>query len=214
MPGENEIGRRAHAGSAIDAFSGEKRKPVMKRFSWTTRTAVGLALVGMLFPQQRVLAQNPVSRPAAAAPAEPAAAASPALEIVDVALSAGGGFSGQVVDGQGRPLGNTAVMVCQQQKVAATTTTDGSGRFTVHGLQGGMYQVASGQGVKNCRLWADGTAPPAAQNSALVVSSGQIVRGQGGLRYWLTNPWVLSIAVAAAIAVPIALSNRSKAQTS
>jgi hypothetical protein len=48
----------------------------------------------------------------------------------------------------------------------------------------------------------------------LLVTGDQIVRGQGGLRYWLTNPWVLSIAVAAAIAVPIALSNRSKSSAS
>ena len=184
----------------------------MKRIRWMTRTAVILALIGLLVPEHQALAQGPAQRPAQAVPA--AAEASPVMDITDVALTAGGGFSGQVVDAQGRPQAGTSVMICRQQQVVATTTTDQTGQFSVHGLQGGMYQVVAGQGMKNFRLWAAGTAPPAARQSALVVSSEQVVRGQGGLRYWLTNPWVLSIAVATAIAVPIALSNREKSPAS
>ena len=52
------------------------------------------------------------------------------------------------------------------------------------------------------------TAPPAAQSAALLVSGSDVVRGQnGGLVYWLTNPWVLAGLIAAAIAIPIALNN-------
>jgi hypothetical protein len=184
----------------------------MKRFRCLTRTAVGLALFGLLAPERPLLAQTPAQH---SAPTESApAAASPAMDITDVALTAGGGFCGQVVDAQGRPQAATQVLVCRQQQVMATTTTDQNGQFSLHGLQGGIYQIFAGQGMKNFRLWAPGTAPPAARQSALLVAGDQVVRGQGGLRYWLTNPWVLAIGVATAIAVPIALSNRAKAQTS
>lgn len=136
------------------------------------------------------------------------------MDIADVALTSGGVFSGQVVDAQGQPQAGSNVVVSQQQQVVATTTTDQNGQFSIRGLQGGVYQVASGQGMKLYRLWAPDTAPPGARQSALVVTGDQVVRGQGGLRYWLTNPWVLAVGVAAAIAVPIALSNREKASTS
>ena len=187
----------------------------MKRIHWMTRAAVGLALIGTLVPEHHALAQGPGQRPVASAPTESApAAASPVMEITDVALTAGGGFSGQVVDAQGRPQAEMSVMLRQQQRIVATATTDQQGQFSMHGLQGGMYQVVAGQGMNNFRLWASDTAPPGARQSALLVSSDQIVRGQGGLRYWLTNPWILAIAITAAVAVPIALSNRSKASTS
>jgi hypothetical protein len=159
-----------------------------------------------------VLAQAPVQNAVQAEPAP--AAASPVLDVIDVALTAGGEFSGQVVDAQGRPQAGTSVMVCRQQQVVATTSTDEHGQFSLRGLQGGMYQVVAGQGMQSFRLWAPGTAPPAARQSALLIASDQVVRGQGGLRYWLTNPWVLSAAIAAAIAVPIALSNREKSSAS
>jgi hypothetical protein len=74
--------------------------------------------------------------------------------------------------------------------------------------------------MKSFRLWAADTAPPGAQRSALLVADGQSVLGQGApsgfgeLRRWVTNPWVISIAVAAAIAIPIAVATRDKVSTS
>ncbi|HEX4145192.1 MAG TPA: carboxypeptidase-like regulatory domain-containing protein [Pirellulales bacterium] len=184
----------------------------MKRSHWLTRTAVGLALIGSLVPDRRVLAQAPTPPPAQTEAAS--AAANPVTDVTDIALTEGGGFAGQVVDAQGRPQAGTSIMVCQQHQVVATTTTDAQGQFSLRGLHGGVYQVVAGQGMKNVRLWAPGTAPPAARQSALVVASVDVVRGQGGLRYWLTNPWVLAVAITAAIAVPIALSNREKSAAS
>ena len=184
----------------------------MKRVHWMTRTAVGLALIGSLVPEYRAWAQGPGQRLPAID--SPPVAAVPAMDMTDVALTSGGVFSGQVVDVQGRPQAGSTVAVSQTQQVVATATTDANGQFSIRGLQGGMYQVVAGQGMKSYRLWAPDTAPPGARQSALLVAGGEVVRGQGGLRYWLTNPWVLSIALATAIAVPIALSNREKASTS
>jgi Carboxypeptidase regulatory-like domain len=184
----------------------------MKYLRLITRSAVGLALTGMLLPAHLASAQAPAARPLATESAPAAAPTAP--EISDIALAAGGEFSGQVVDTAGRPQAASAVMLLQQQHVVATTTTNQDGRFSIRGLQGGMYQVVSGENMKNYRLWAADTAPPTAQKSAMLVSSSQVVRGQSGWKRWVFNPWVLAVGVATAIAVPIALSNRSKASSS
>jgi Carboxypeptidase regulatory-like domain len=182
------------------------------------RAAVGVAALGLLAPPTLLSAAEPsaTERPETIAPA----ATAPEAVVLDVALSSGGVFSGQVVDAEGRSQAGSSVMVCQQQQVVATATTDQQGQFSIRGLQGGVYQVVAGQGMKSFRLWAPDTAPPGAQQSALLVADGQSVRGQGTqsgfgeLRRWVTNPWVISIAVAAAIAVPIAVFTHDQASTS
>ena len=191
----------------------------MKCFRLLTRTAVGLALAGLVVPEQLVRAAGPAApvmteRLPAAPQAAPVAPAAPT--IGDVALASGGVFAGQVVDAEGRPQAGTVVAVFQQQQVVATVLADQQGQFSIRGMQGGMYQVTAGSKMTNYRLWAADTAPPTAQRSALLISGQDVVRGQGSsrLRYWLTNPWVLAVGVATAIAVPIALSNRSKASSS
>jgi Carboxypeptidase regulatory-like domain len=171
------------------------------------RAAVGIAALGLFAPPRLSSAAEPQ------APERPTASA-PATAIMDVALAAGGVFSGQLVDPQGRPQSGSSVELLQQQQTVATTTTDQDGRFSIPGLQGGMYQVVAGQEMRLYRLWAPDTAPPGARQSVMLVAAGQVVRGQRGWRYWLTNPWVISGAVAAAIAVPIALANRDKVTTS
>jgi len=128
--------------------------------------------------------------------------------VIDVALQQGGTFQGQVLDSQGLPLANTKVSLVQNEVEVASTVTDADGRFSASGLRGGIFVVIAGQGAGVYRLWAANTAPPTAQASALVVSNGEIVRGEdGSIVYWLTNPWVLAAIVATAIALPIALSN-------
>jgi hypothetical protein len=181
------------------------------------RAAVGIAALGLLAPPTLVSAGGPSTneRPAAELPAtELREEVAPAAAVSDVALAPGGVFSGQVVDAQGQPQAGSSVKVCQQQQVVATATTDPQGEFSIRGLQGGMYQVVTGQGMQSFRLWAPETAPPGARQSALLVAGGETLRGQSDLRRWLTNPWVLSIGVATAIIVPIALSIRDQTSSS
>jgi len=179
----------------------------MKR--WLTATAVCLSCLGMLLPQTVLAADAPQPDgplPSAVSPPMPA--------VNDVALQAGGALVGQVVDQQGVPLAHTPVLVRQNDQEVASTITDDNGRFEVSGLRGGLYQVVAGQGVGIYRLWAANTAPPTAQASAMVVSGNDVVRGQdGGLLYWLTNPWVLAGIIAAAIAIPIAVSNHNRSSS-
>jgi hypothetical protein len=153
---------------------------------------VSLAAVGFLLPQP-LLAAKP-------APASPA---------IDVALRDGGLLVGQVVDEQGAALGNVPVSLRYQdrQLVAGKTNKDGS--FGFNGLRGGVYQIVAAKGHGVYRVWTVGTAPPAAQDGALVVSGDPVVRGQagGGFAAFITNPLVIAGVVATAIAVPVAIHN-------
>jgi hypothetical protein len=157
-------------------------------------------MVSMLLPQLG-LAMEPV-----------ADSAKPAISIVDVALAEDGNLSGQVMDLQGVPLASTTVAVVRQGEVVATVQTDSQGRYSVSGLNTGLYQVVTEQGLTVCRVWTAKAAPPSAQAEALVIDGTYTVRGGMGGRPWgpfLSNPWVLGGIVAAAIAVPLALDKKS-----
>lgn len=150
-----------------------------------------------------------------------------ANRIGDVALQPGGRLQGQVLDQQGTVQPHARVTIGQQGEAVAVTQTNDQGHFAVHGLPAGVYQVHTEMGVGVYRLWAPQTAPPAAQDSILLVHSNNVVRGvvgggpgpvapayppaeptgggwMSGLGF-LANPWVLAAIVAAAIAIPLAV---------
>ncbi len=153
---------------------------------------VALATIGFVLPQPLV-----------------AATPSPASPIVDVALREGGLLVGQVVDEQGVGLGNVPVSLRYQDRELAAGKTNPDGTFGFKGLRGGVYQIVADQGHGVYRVWAEGTAPPAAQEGALVVSGDPVVRGQArsGFVAFITNPLVIAGVVATAIAVPVAIHN-------
>ncbi len=159
-------------------------------------TAAALSCVGMLI--------SPV-----------AMAASPVAAPRDVALHDGGTLLGQIVDAQGVAVAMAPVSLQKGGKEVARTQSDRSGKFTVSGLQGGVYQIASADQQGVYRLWASQTAPPAAQRGLMLVSS-DVVRGQsvpgsgpfGGVVNWIgKHPIMTAAAVAAAIAIPLALDD-------
>ncbi len=173
------------------------------------RVAAALACVGMLV--QPALAATPV----AAAPV-----------VADVALAQGGVFSGKVVTAQGAPIAKTAVSLQQAGVVVATAETNAEGIFAVQGLRGGMYQVVADNGVVSYRLWAPNTAPPMANQSALIVTGQEILNGQycgpacppnscppgggngGGVMGWVRqHPLLVAAGIATAIAVPLAVAD-------
>lgn len=136
------------------------------------------------------------------------------LAVADVALGHGGLLIGQVLSTEGRPLADTPVAVLYEGREIATAVSDANGRFAVSGLRGGSYSIVAGDTPGAFRLWAAGTAPPAAGSLAMVVVGNRVVRGQcrpgcnygpvGGL---LRNPWVIATLVGAAVAIPIALAD-------
>ena len=100
-------------------------------------------------------------------------------KTLDVALDADGVLNGYLVDGQGKPLANEAVVVRQGRREVAKTKTDSKGKFEVKSLRGGVYQIESKVGSSNYRVWANGTAPKNSRSVALVVNSKDpVVRGQ------------------------------------
>lgn len=141
----------------------------------------------------------------------------------DVALRPGGLLVGQVVDAQGAVQAEKSVSIQFGDQEVARTTTDQNGVFAAQGLRGGQYQIVTEDGQSLCRLWAENTAPPAADEAAIVVTGQDLVRGQWGGGYgnpgygggygsaWLnwvrSHPYITAGIVAAAIAVPIAVAD-------
>jgi hypothetical protein len=138
---------------------------------------------------------------------------------VDVALQSGGLLIGQVVNAEGQPFAKAEVVLKAGGNEIARCQTDNAGTFQVAGLKGGPVEVAAVGVAGTCRLWAPGTAPPAAQRGLLVVSADDVVRGQhmsgrgvrghggGLLALMIDHPVVTAGAIGAAIAIPIAVSN-------
>jgi hypothetical protein len=136
-----------------------------------------------------------------------AADASAKLNITDVALADNGILQGQVVDLQNHAQPGIPIVLRYQNRDVVKTVTNTDGQFSVQDLHGGVYNVATAQGESSFRLWAPRTAPPAAQQNAIVyVQNGGLAAG-GGIKSILGHPLVLPAAVATAIAVPVAVSN-------
>jgi hypothetical protein len=167
------------------------------------KMAVAVACCGMMVP------------PSALA-AEPVAAVATMPSVVDVALRPGGVLVGQVVNPQGATQAGKVVSIQYANYEVARTTTDANGVFAARGLRGGQYQILTDDGISVCRLWASDTAPPAARPAALLVSGGEVVRGQWGfstepVHQWVgwvqAHPYITAGAVAAAVAIPLALAD-------
>jgi hypothetical protein len=162
---------------------------------------VALAATGILAPQPSV-ASGPMASASVAGPV------APAHSVRDFALQHDGTLRGQVVDAAGHGASETEIAVLQQGRVVVSGRTDAQGHYALHGLQAGVSQVVTEQGVTVCRVWTARTAPPSAQANALLVHDDQVIRGHlgnGGLVRFLSNPWVLGGIVAAAIVIPLAL---------
>ncbi len=144
-----------------------------------------------------------------------AVAPSPAPAVIDVALRDGGVLHGQVVNVEGSGVAGMPVSIKAQDRTVAATTTAPNGTFSIPGLKGGVYQVATVQGQGVYRLWSPGTAPPIAQQGAVVYARDRAVdgnlvaytQGGGGLKMLLANPIVIAGVIATAVAVPVALAN-------
>jgi len=157
---------------------------------WIQYVVVWVAAVGLCVPQL-------------AFAAKPAGAQRPA--ILDITLHDGGAFLGQVVDAQGSPVVGMPVSLRDGNRPLAEARTNAQGFFAFQGLQPGVYQVATPAGAAVYRVWSPQAAPPSAKPGALLVSTGQTVRGQG-LGFLGSYPLLTAALIATAIAVPIAVT--------
>jgi len=176
--------------------------------------------VALLLATPRIEADQPTGN-RSGPPSTSSAGATP----IDLALAQDGMLHGTVLDASGLAAPNTTVRLVQNQRAVAQTVTDAQGRFTIAQVRGGTYLLATSESAGVYRVWAPGTAPPAAKPNALLVN-GPVVRGRigahgggghaggtfGGINLpsihpaqWLRSPVMIGTAIGGAIAVPVAL---------
>ncbi|HYO26348.1 MAG TPA: carboxypeptidase-like regulatory domain-containing protein [Lacipirellulaceae bacterium] len=161
--------------------------------------------------------------------ASPVAMAAPtghAAAVNDVALATGGVLTGQVVDAQGAPVAQAPVALLAEGRELIRVASAADGTFAISGLRGGIYEVAAAGQQNVYRAWTADTAPPAAGAGVMVVSGGEVVRGQYGYgpppapktgifhktMGWVSNhPFITAGIVATAIAVPVAIAETDDA---
>jgi len=172
----------------------------MKRSGRWYTTAIVLALTSTIPPQ--LLAAPPRTMQPSQASEE--------VSIDDIALDTQGKFHGQVVRENGAIASDVMIHVLKNGREVTTASTNEEGQFEISGLKGGVYQLVTGESGVMYRVWAPRTAPPAAKQVALLVDDHGVIRAQDRpVLNFLTNPWVLGVGVAAAIAVPLALDDAS-----
>jgi hypothetical protein len=164
-----------------------------------------IAVVGLCLPL-----------PIASAVGQPSQSAGVA-NVVDVELGQNGLLIGRLLSPQGQPIGQADVSILTSNQPVATTRTDAHGIFAVTGLHGGVHQISTANSLQLCRLWTHNTAPPQSPTSVEVVAGSNVVRGQWGpppgnsfvrqCKCLATNPFVIGGVVAAAVAIPVALSD-------
>lgn len=135
-----------------------------------------------------------------------------AVEVHDVSLGIAGELTGYILDGQGKAVAGSRVIVGLGRNSVAESTTDASGRFRIDGLRGGVYQIVHADGVSVVRVWKNGTAPKNAKNNALIVAGKRQVRGQSeaGLLS-LTQPGVLVVGGVAIAGTTLAIVGMAQA---
>jgi hypothetical protein len=164
---------------------------------------VALSCLGLILPPS-VLASGPpwaVAGPGSRAP-------QPAKLVRDVALDPAGSLHGLVADVQGVRVAGAEVVLRRPGGTPIRTHADRQGRFSFDQLRGGVYQVSVGRQGGLIRAWADQTAPPAAQNVALLVVGDDVVRGQmPAEEFFASDAVIITAMVAAMIAIPIVVHN-------
>jgi hypothetical protein len=113
------------------------------------------------------------------------AADKPMPMLTDIALQKGGILVGRLTGKKGELRDKQKIVIRKDNKLVAEVITGKNGQFTVEGLQGGIYEIASNQGAGSFRAWAEGTSPPSAKQFAVLVDSDEVVRGQWG---WVPTP--------------------------
>lgn len=151
-------------------------------------------------------------------------------DIKNLTLDEHGQFNGAIVDSSGKPVVGADVVIGREMQPVALLKTDADGRYTTNELKPGIYQVASFAGVQTFRVYQNGQQPKDAVAGAIAVMDDQTLRGQscsscdspgcdgcgsgsgskggcGTLCGLLKNPLVWGVVIAAAIVLPIVLSD-------
>jgi len=135
------------------------------------------------------------------------------VEAEDIELDRQGRLYGTLYDAAGGPVAGKPVVLRRDGVEVSRTKSDAQGRFTLSCPRGGTYFVAGEGDVRRYRIWTWGTAPPSAHRAVrLIRRPGTIARGQMPLSDALfSQPVIMAAVIAAAVAIPIAISNSSSA---
>lgn len=163
---------------------------------------VALMITSLLIPGHLIAAEPPVTGPTTAAPMT--------LAMADVTLGPNGRLSGQVVDANGLAKANCELTVEQGGEKIAVVSSDKQGRFAAENVRPGVCHVKVNGLVSTVRCWTNNAAPPAAKPEVLVISDPLLERGQRPIGEILTNPLLITLVIAAAVAIPIAVHNSQK----
>ena len=173
------------------------------------RVLACVAAFGMLISP--LLGAQPVGKPAISG-------------VFNVKLAEGGKLIGQVVNAAGNPQAGVRVIVASKKTASvAETRTDELGRFSLVLPESGVYRVAVSDRLFTIRAWEAELAPPTSRMGLLCVTD-DVVRGKFNrqsrladshphLVSLLTNPVVIGLGVASAIALPIALDDNDDPAT-
>ena len=113
------------------------------------------------------------------------------------------------MDARGQGLPGRPVVVRQAGRETRQVVSDDQGCFSVEPIHGGACHVVSADAASVCRCWAANTAPPSAAEQLTLVSQQRVERGQSPV-HELYTPILVSLVVAAAIAIPLAVHNAKK----
>ena len=174
-----------------------------------------LTLVSMLTQQGIGWAAGSESPPRSESVSPSSVVALPQVESMeqtwhDIALYENGQMQGKVVNRAGVAVAFVPIILHQSGALVAQMETDRDGMFRIENLRGGVYALQAGNAKRLYRVWAPGTAPPAADRSALVIVNEEITRGQFArdrFPYGTVQPsieaWAWGAAIAAGVFVPL-----------
>ena len=134
-----------------------------KGLAFVKSAAVALAMVGIVLPQTRVMAEQKQ-------PVKTSVKVVPSNTVFDVSLGHGGVFSGRAVDHTGTAVAGANVVVKQGKTEVGHAVTDETGNFAVQNVKSGVYTVNSGTTEGSYRLWSEQTAGRSSDPPCLPVS--------------------------------------------
>ncbi|QDV69193.1 Nickel uptake substrate-specific transmembrane region [Rosistilla carotiformis] len=142
----------------------------------------------------------------AAQEAPHAIAAAPEIHPIAVVLVGDRMLQGTSITRDGKPASGQTVVLGQKGKVVSKTTADAQGRFQFTIQKPGDYQIASADAAAFVTCCTAATAPSNAVKQILISQDAMIARGQQPLSV-LLHPLLIALVIAAAIVIPIAVSN-------